>query len=97
MKVKKLIKLLKNMNPDTHVFVSGYEGGYHCVSKNVLVTTMVINAHKEHYYGPHELYSNTPIRLNPDRKNIPAYILLGEDHRKYDEQANFVSFDGDKS
>lgn len=53
MTVKELIEKLQQLNPDLHVFVAGYEGGYDYagVSEEVEIA---LDVHEEWYYGKHE-------------------------------------------
>lgn len=54
MKVKELIEQLQQYNPETLVLIPGYEGGYEDI-RRIEKTGVVLNYHKESYYGPHEL------------------------------------------
>lgn len=54
MTVKELIEQLQTLDPDLHVFVSGYEGGYEDVVSVGGAKDIALNVHDEWYYGPHE-------------------------------------------
>ena len=48
-----LIAQLSKLEPDTPIFVSGYEGGFHDATLAESIT-VEINANSQWYYGPHE-------------------------------------------
>jgi hypothetical protein len=54
MTVKELIAELQTLDPDLHVFTSGYEGGYEDVVSVGNIKEIALNYHDEWYYGPHE-------------------------------------------
>jgi len=54
MTVKELIEQLQTLDPDLHVFVSGYEGGYDDAGPVGNVVDIALNVHEEWYYGKHE-------------------------------------------
>jgi hypothetical protein len=54
MTVKELIEQLQQLDPDLHVFVSGYEGGYNDAGPIGPVMEIALDVHKEWYYGKHE-------------------------------------------
>ena len=53
MTIKELIEQLNELDPELHVFVNGYEGGYHYASPSE-IKTFCLNVNAEEYYGPHE-------------------------------------------
>jgi hypothetical protein len=53
MTVKELIEQLQMLDPDLHVFTSGYEGGYEDVVSVGDIKEIALNYHDEWYYGPH--------------------------------------------
>ncbi len=53
MTVKELIEQLQQLDPDLHVFTSGYEGGYNDVYVGEEME-IALNVHDEWYYGKHE-------------------------------------------
>jgi len=53
MTVKELIEQLQTLNPDLHVFTSGYEGGYEDVVSVHNIREVALNYNTEWYYGPH--------------------------------------------
>lgn len=55
MTVKELIEQLQTLDPDLHVFTSGYEGGYNDASPICKVEDIALEYHKgTWYYGLHE-------------------------------------------
>ena len=55
MTVKELIAQLQTLDPDLHVFVRGYEGGYDYAGPIVEGKEFALDFHKEWYYGDHEV------------------------------------------
>jgi hypothetical protein len=53
MKVKELIEKLQQLDPELHVFVDGYEGGYDDVGISE-VKNIALDVHEEWYYGKHD-------------------------------------------
>ena len=53
MTVKELIEQLQQLDPELHVFVDGYEGGYDDVAVSE-VKEIALNVHSEWYYGKHD-------------------------------------------
>ena len=53
MTVKELIEQLQQLDPDLHVFTSGYEGGYEDVGISG-IKDIALDVHEEWYYGRHE-------------------------------------------
>jgi hypothetical protein len=54
MTVKELIAELQTLDPDLHVFTSGYEGGYEDVVSVGDIKEIALSYHTQWYYGPHE-------------------------------------------
>jgi hypothetical protein len=54
MLVKELIEQLQTLDPDLHVFVSGYEGGYDDLNPSFVAKEIALDIHKEWYYGKHD-------------------------------------------
>ena len=70
MKVKELIELLSQMNPELLVVVAGYEGGVDEIKKYKLCN-IELNVNDDWYYGKHEvLYKDKP-------KNKDSTIVKG--------------------
>jgi hypothetical protein len=55
MTVKELIEQLQQLDPDLHVFVRGYEGGYDYAGPITPPNKFALNFHNEWYYGDHEV------------------------------------------
>jgi hypothetical protein len=60
--VKKLIEELSKLDPDTVVFIPGYEGGYKYASTDLDVYNFNLGVNSEWYYGPHQLADNGPVK-----------------------------------
>ena len=70
MKVKELIELLSQMNPELMVVIGGYEGGVDEIDKFEMCD-IELNVNTEWYYGKHEvLYKDKP-------KNKDSTIVRG--------------------
>ena len=54
MTVKELIEQLQTLDPELHVFVSGYEGGYRYVELEDEIMEIALDVHDEWWYGKHE-------------------------------------------
>lgn len=54
MKVKKLIQILEELNPEAIVVVSGYEGGVNNADY-VVEHLVALDVNTEPYYGSHEI------------------------------------------
>ena len=54
MTVKELIEQLQTLDPDLHVFTTGYEGGFEDVVQVGNVKEFALNHYNVWYYGPHE-------------------------------------------
>jgi hypothetical protein len=54
MTVKELIEQLQTLDPDLHVFTTGYEGGYEDVVQVGNIKEIALNYYDVWYYGPHE-------------------------------------------
>jgi len=84
--VKELIEQLQALDPESRVFVRGYEAGYDDINK-IKVTQMVLDVNSIWYYGKHDTLDREYKRdkiLNKDttRKSING-IIIG-----YDEDFN---------
>lgn len=55
MKVKELIQILEQYDPETLVAISGYEGGY-TENIGILEIELYLNVHEEYYYGEHDTW-----------------------------------------
>ena len=54
MTVKELIEQLQTLDPELHVFVQGYEGGYNYAGPIGNIKEIALDYHEEWYYGKHE-------------------------------------------
>lgn len=65
MTVKELIEQLQQLDPELHVFVSGYEGGYDYAGPISNIKEIALDYHDAWYYGKHEdVDCNDEIREN---------------------------------
>ena len=54
MTVKELIEQLQQLDPDLHVFVRGYEGGYDDAGPISNIREIALDYHTAWWYGKHE-------------------------------------------
>lgn len=55
MNIQQLIEKLSQFPLDTRVVLYGKEGGFRDIdSEDIEMLGITLNAHTEHYYGPHE-------------------------------------------
>jgi len=73
MTVKELIEHLQTLDPNTRVFVKGYEGGVDDKTTIDEPTDITLDVHSEWYYGKHE-YTSTG--YEPKNKQIVKGIVL---------------------
>ena len=73
MKVKELIELLSQLDPELMVVRSGYEGGVNEVTDYGLCNIW-LNANNEWYYGRHETLSDNQLE---EVKDINLTIVKG--------------------
>ena len=69
MTVKELIEKLQQLDPELHVFVDGYEGGYDDIAISE-IKDIELNVHEEWYYGKHDNVDDSKITDNPIVKGI---------------------------
>jgi hypothetical protein len=69
MTVKELIEQLQQLDPELHVFVDGYEGGYDDVTISE-VKEIALSVYKEWWYGQHENFDETKHITNTVVKGI---------------------------
>jgi hypothetical protein len=74
MTIKELIEKLQTLDPELHVFIPGYEGGYNDaeVSKP---ETFCLNVNKEWYYGSHESIAFIDEEDRPNYKIVKGIVL----------------------
>ena len=72
MTIQQLIEKLQELDPNTVVFVDGYEGGYADVSIDS-VEDFALNVNTDWYYGPHSLLSTAPV--NADYETVKGVCL----------------------
>ncbi len=75
MKVKELIEKLQELDPETRVMTSGYEGGYKDANVSD-VCEIALNVHTEWYYGPHEDPDDTYSVPDKSQYQIVKAIIL---------------------
>jgi hypothetical protein len=54
MTAKQLIEKLQQFDPETRIFVAGYEGGYDDLVAVSEIKDIALDVHAEWYYGDHE-------------------------------------------
>lgn len=74
MKVKELIEKLQTVDPELHVFVDGYEGGYDYLEFDPKEKNIALNVHEEWYYGRHDE------AVDSSESVVKAIILARTDH-----------------
>ena len=73
MTVKELIEQLTGLDPELHVFVAGYEGGFH-YAKMSNVQDIYLNVNPEWFYGPHD--TRDKCRQDPSKyKRVKGIVL----------------------
>jgi len=74
MTVKELIEKLSELDPELHVFIPGYEGGYNYadVSKP---DSFCLNVNTAWYYGSHEHISYVNEEDRPNYKIVKGIVL----------------------
>lgn len=75
MKVSQLIEELQKIDPETEVFVKGYEGGYDTIGKISDVMDMALDVNKEWYYGAHQKAKKVEVE-KVDRYRIVKGIII---------------------
>lgn len=76
MTVRELIEKLQHLDPDIHVFVHGYEGGYANAGPIVGVKEIALDVHDAWYYGPHEDVSDEyHVRDKSNYKIVKGIVL----------------------
>jgi len=67
--VKELIEQLQQLDPELHVFVDGYEGGYDDVTISE-VKDIALNVNNDWWYGVNDNYDETKHITNTVVKGI---------------------------
>jgi hypothetical protein len=75
MKVKELIEQLSKLNPELHVFVPGYEGGFNDAGPVSDVKHFALDVNEEWYYGKHEELSDPNDDKFMDHAIVEGVIL----------------------
>jgi len=57
MNARQLIEILKQIPPETPIFIKGYEGGLDDAKKTSM-EVVSLNVHTESYLGDHDYYDN---------------------------------------
>ena len=76
MTVKELIEQLQTLDPDLHVFVSGYEGGYKYVELENEIMEIALDVHDEWWYGKHEDADSSYFVPDKTKHTIVKAIIL---------------------
>ena len=76
MTVKELIEQLQTLDPDLHVFVQGYEGGYNHAGPIGNILEIALDVHEEWYYGRHEDVDNSYYVPDKSKHTIVKGIIL---------------------
>jgi len=74
MTIRELIEKLQQLDPDLHVFVHGYEGGYNDADISP-VKEIMLNYNTEWYYGKHEEADYSLLGPNHSFKIVKGIIL----------------------
>ena len=74
MKVKELIELLSQMNPELMVVIGGYEGGVDEIDKFEMCD-IELNVNTEWYYGKHEVLEKGEEPQNKDSTIVKGVRL----------------------
>ena len=77
MKVKELIELLSQMNPELLVVVAGYEGGVDEIDKFEMCD-IELNVNTQLYYGKHEILAEGDKPTNKDSTIVRGIRLIGD-------------------
>jgi len=75
MKVKELIEVLSQLDPELMVVVHGYEGGVNEVDKCEL-RDIELNVNTAWYYGKHEILLDNDKPTNKDSTIVKGVILV---------------------
>ena len=75
MKVQELINILEELDPNAFVFRPGYEGGFDDVKGEPVEVEMVLNMHREWYYGSHEQIEHLSVEELKGQTVVKGYIL----------------------
>lgn len=73
MTAKELIEHLQTLDPETRVFVKGYEGGVDDATIIDPPTEILLDVHTEWYYGKHDY---TDMGYKTENKQIVKGIVL---------------------
>jgi hypothetical protein len=76
MTVKELIEQLQTLDPDLHVFTTGYEGGYEDVVSVGAAKEIALDVHTEWWYGKHEDADTSYYVPDKDKYTIVKGIIL---------------------
>ena len=73
MTAKQLIETLQQVDPETRIFVPGYEGGYNDATISN-IQDIALDVHNEWYYGDHEEANHSYYKV--EGKTIVKGIVL---------------------
>ena len=80
MKVKELIEILSTVNPELHVFIKGYEGGYNDCT-GIKEITVGLNVYHEEWNGKHENAMNKSVFDTSDYELVEGITFKPDPHK----------------
>jgi hypothetical protein len=72
MTAQELIEALQKLPPETHIFTSGYEGGYNDASTPVTIRDYALNWYnaEDWWLGPHQLCEDNSDRRDAEERDL---------------------------
>lgn len=75
MTVKELIETLETLDPELHILVHGYEGGFHFADPPKKEAIFCLDVNSEWYYGPHEKIDSIGEESRSNYKQVKGIVL----------------------
>ena len=75
MTIKELIEQLQQLDPETHVFVKGYEGGLDYAELQGPIEDIMLNVHSEWWYGSHAYVTEGIKTQHPNNEIVKGIVL----------------------